>query len=64
MDRIGLNKMEMNEAEQYFQTGQLVKYHGQEVKLLSVNLLRQEFTVVLPDGKKLLGVGVEELCNI
>lgn len=64
MDWIGLNKMEMNEAEQCFETGQLVKYRGQEVKLLSLNLLRQEFTVVLPDGKKLLGVGVEELCNI
>lgn len=64
MDRVGLNKMEMNEAEHYFETGQLVKYRGQEVKLLSLNLLRQEFTVVLPDGKKLLGIGVEELCNI
>lgn len=56
--------MEMNQAEHYFQTGQLVKYRGQEVKLLSLNILRQEFTVVLPDGKKLLGIGVEELCNI
>ena len=64
MDRVGLNKMEMNEAEHYFETGQAVKYHGQVVKLLSLNLLRQDFTVVLPDGKKLLGIGVEELCNI
>lgn len=56
--------MEMYQAEHHFQTGQEVRYQGQKVKLLGVNLLRQEFTVVLPDGSKVHDVGVEELCNI
>ena len=57
-------KMEMNQAEHCFQTGQAVVYQGQLVKLLGVNLLKEEFTVVFPDGSKVSEVGVEELCNI
>lgn len=56
--------MEMNQAEHYFQTGQAVMYQGQLVRLLGVNLLKDEFTVVFPDGRKVREVGVEELCNI
>lgn len=57
----------MNQAEYCFQTGQAVVYQGQLVRLLrllGVNLLKEEFTVVFPDGRKLREVGVEELCNI
>lgn len=56
--------MEMNQAEHYFQTGQAVMYQGQLVRLLGVNLLKEEFTVVFPDGRKVREVGVEELWNI
>ena len=56
--------MEMNEAEHYFQTGQKVKYQGQPVQLLGVNLLNQEFTVVLSDGSKVHDVKVGELWDI
>lgn len=56
--------MEMYQAEHYFQSGQEVIYQGQKVKLLGVNLLKNEFTVVLPDGSKVHEVGVEELWSI
>ena len=56
--------MEMNQAEHCFQTGQAVVYQGQLVNLLGVNLLKDEFTVVFPDERKVREVGVEELCNI
>lgn len=54
----------MNQAEHCFQTGQAVMYQGQVVRLLGVNLLKEEFTVVLPDGRKVSEVGVEELWSI
>lgn len=54
----------MNQAEHRFQTGQAVVYQGQLVRLLGVNLLKEKFTVVFQDGRKLREVGVEELCNI
>ena len=56
--------MEMNQAEHCFQTGQAVVYQGQLVKLLGVNLLKDKFTVVFPDGRKVHEVGVEELWSI
>lgn len=56
--------MQFFQAYHFFQVQKQVKYHGQRVDLLAINLLKEEFMIILPDQSRLDGIKATELVAI